>query len=340
MLRVDRVTQSVPMSALWPPAIRADWLVLRRMGAVALVRIAGDPAVLLACCVALACGDFYLGYERCLVVAGLLALGGSHAITCRRWLDALVRWRFGWCGGLPTARGVTTRTLLLVGAAGLILSVGVAVALLSCVALPAPHRADLPYAIAGISLGLFVGTAAAAVRGLRANAVDRARYVDGIREPLFALPWLNDPRLPHMHDWQRRAALVKWRRGGGAAVVALALFAVPDGTVMLHGVGIILLLISLTWLDVVLRESVKVTTEAARLLQPTQSGCDRLRIASLRYPLLAVICSIVLAAAGAALASGGFAIMGFAGAACAIAVSVWPLKRTLAGSRHFPGPST
>jgi hypothetical protein len=322
----------------WHPAIRADWLVLRRTGWPAFARVVAAPVLLLACCVAVACGDFYSGYGWCLAADALLALGGSHAIAHQRLLDALERWRFGWCGALPVPRGATHGTLLLIMTAMLMASLAFVTALLLGASMPAPHRDDLPYALAAINLGLVVGTAGAAARVLRRGAVARARHSDGIREPLLALAWLNDPRLPHLLDWQRRAALVRWRRGAGAAMAALALFAIPDGAPVLGGSGLVVLVISVAWLDVVLRACAKATAEAARLLQPTPAGGDRLRPASLRYPLLAMGCTLVLAVAGAILASGGSGAAGLGGAACAVAVSVWPLGRMVAARHPKPAP--
>lgn len=327
------MTQSASMSALWHPAMRADWLVLRRTGAIAFIRIAGAPALLLAGCVALACVDFFPGYGWCLAAGALLALGGSHAIVHHRLLDALERWRFGWCGALPTARGATICSLLFVTAVALAVALAFCTALLSGISMSAPHRGDLAYALVAIDVALVVGTVVAAVRVFRRGAF-AARHADGIREPLLALPWLNDPRLPHLFDWQRRAALVRWRRGGGVAMAALALFAVPDGIAALRGAGLILLVISLTWLDVVLRACAKATAEAAWLLRPTPLGDGCLRIASLRYPLLAVACTFVPVVAGAVLLSGGSAIAGLWAAACTIVVSAWPFRRVMAATRH------
>ena len=320
------------MSALWHPAIRADWLVLRRTGTVAFARTIGVPTLLLACCAVIACGDFYHGYGWCLAAGALLALGGSYAIACQRLLDALERWRLGWCGALPVARSATVSTLLLVTVVALMASLAFATALLLGASVSAPHRADLSYALAGIGLALVVGTILATLRVFRAGA--RGHHADGIREPLLALSWLNDPRLPHLLDWQRRMALVRWRRGGGAAMAALALFAVPDGASALRGAGLILFVISLTWLDVVLRACAKATADAARFLHPTPLGGDRLRTASFRYPLLAVVCTFVLMAAGAVLMSGGNAIAGLWAAVCAIAAAAWPLRRVMVATRY------
>jgi hypothetical protein len=327
------------MATLWHPAIRADWLVLQRTGTFAWVRIIGIPALLLAGCAAVACGDLYGGYWWCLAAGALLALGGSHAITHQRLLDALERWRFSWCGALPVARGAVAWTLSLIAVAAAVASLAFVTALLLGIAMSAPHRGDLAYALAGIDFGLVAGTATAVARAFRQGTVARARHADGIREPLFSLPWFDDPRLPHLLDWQRRAALVRWRRGGGAAMAALALFAVPDGASVMRGAGLVLLVISLTWLEVALRTCAKATAEAARLLRPTPLGNDRLRAASFRYPLLAVVCTFALTVIGAILMSGGSAIAGLWGAACVIVMSAWPLRRVMQVARH-PEPPT
>lgn len=318
------------MSALWHPAIRADWLVLRRTGPAALAHIFGAPVLLLACCMAIACGDFYTGYGWCLAACALLALGGGYAIANQRLLDALERWRFGWCGALPVARGTTAFTLLLVATASLILSVVLVAALLYCVSAPAPHRKDLPYALAGIGLGLVVGVAVALARGARRDAAVRARHMDGIREPLFALPWLNDPRLPHVLDWQRRAALVKWRRGG-AALVVVVLVAVPDGAAIPNVMGLFLFSASLVWLGVVMRESADASAAAVRLLGATPLNARCARLASLRYPCVAASCALVPVLVAAIL--GGRAVIALAWILCAGLASAWPLFQIFRATR-------
>lgn len=325
------MTQSATMSASWHPAIRADWLVLRRTGAIAFARILGAPALLLACCVALACGALYLDYEWCLAASALLALGGSCAITNQRLLDALERWRFGWCGALPLARGATALTLLLVVTAGLILSVVLAAALLFCVSVFALHRKDLPYALAGIGLGLVVGVAVAAARGSRADAAVRAHHVDGIREPLFALPWPNDSRLPHVLDWQRRAALVKWRRGGSSLMVGAVLAALPHGPSIPLVVALVLLGLAWSWLAVVMRASADASAAAVRLLGATPLNTRSARLASLRYPFVAASCALVPVLVIAIL--GGRAEIALAWIVCAGLASAWPLFRIFRATR-------
>jgi hypothetical protein len=326
-----RMTQSSSMTALWHPAIRADWLVLRRTGAVAFARLIGRPALLLACCAAIACGDFYGGYGWCLVAGALLALGGSHAIAHQQLLGAAGRWRFGWCGASPVARGTTAGTLLLVATAALMVSVVFVTALLLGVSMPAPHRGDLPYALAAIDLGLVFGTASAAVRVFRRGAIARARHADGIREPLFPLPWLNDPRLPHLLDWQRRAALVRWRRGGSFAMVGVALAAVPRGPSLPMVVALMLLVLSWSWLAVVMRASADASTAAIRLLGATPLDVRHALLASLRYPVMAASCAVVPMAVGATL--GGRSVIALAWLVCAGAISAWPILRILRATR-------
>jgi membrane-bound metal-dependent hydrolase YbcI (DUF457 family) len=313
------------MSALWHPALRADWLVLRRTGAVAFARILGVPALLLLGCVALAGGDFYSGYGWCLAAGVLLALGGSYAIAHHRLLDALERWRFGWFGALPAARVAAPCTLLFVASGALLAALACATALLLGVSMPAPHRGDLACALAGIALALVVGTVVATVRATGKSS--RARQVDGIREPLLALPWLNDPRMPHLLDLQRRLALARWRRGGSFVMAGIVLAVVPISAPMLEVAGLVLLLLSWSWLAVVMRASADASGEAVRLLGAVPLQTHRARVASLRYPLVAASCALVPMILGATLE--GRASLALAWIGCASLVSAWPLTRIL-----------
>lgn len=319
------MTQSARMILALHPALRADWLVLRRTGWAASA-VLGTPALLLACCVAIACGDLYGGYGWCLAAGALLALGGSHAIAHARMLGTIERWRFGWCGALPTARGAMTWTLSVLTTAVLIVSLAFIIALLLAVSWHAPHHADLPYALAGMGLGVIIGTAIALVRVSRAS-VGRVAHADGIREPLLVLPWLNDRRLPHLVDWQRRAALVKWRRGGSFVLAAVVLAGVPDGPSIPVVVALVLLVLAWAWLAVVMRASADSTRAVMDLLGATPLDVHCARAASLRYPFVAALCALVPMIAGTLLTGRG--IVALAWVACALAVSVWPLFRML-----------
>lgn len=330
MLPARRVTQSASMSILWHPALRADWLVLRRTGAIAFVRILGVPVLLLTCCAALACGDFYRGYGWWLAAAALLALGGSHAIAHQGLLDALERWQLGWCAALPVARGAAARTLLLITIVALTASLVIVTVLLLGVSFGAPHRGDLPYAFAGIALALVAGTALAILRVFRRGAF-AAHHADGIREPVLAAEWLNDPRLPHLLDWQRRAALVRWRRGGSLVMVGLVLGTVPMGAPMLEVAALVLLVLSWSWLALVMRASADATSLAVTLLGAEPLDMRRARLASFRYPLVAAACALLPMAAGAILGRSGVAALAWM--VCACAFSAWPFVRILRATR-------
>jgi len=331
LLSAGRVPQSASMTALWHPAIRADWLVLRRTSPTAWARVLGPPVLLLACCVALACGDLYAGHGWCLATAALLALGGGYGIAHQRLLDALERWRFGWCGALPTARGAAACTSLLLAAAALMASLAFVAALLFGVSIFALHRGDWFYALAGIDLALVAGTAVAAIRVFRRGALARVHHVDGIREPLLALPWLNDARLPHLLDWQRRAALVRWRRGGSFAMVGIVLAAVPIGAPMLEVSALVLLVLAWSWLTVAMRASADAFVAAVRLLAAVPWGARFARMAALRYPLVATSCALVFMVIGTALLRHGMVALVWI--VCAGVASAWPLARLVRAMR-------
>lgn len=316
-----------PVAMSLPPSIQADLLVLRRMGRLARARPLVGPALLVLGCVVLACGSFYPGLGWCIPVSAMLALAGGYAVMRSRLMAALVRARFGWCGALPLRAWAIPSTLLVLATAGLATAILVSSVLLVIASVPAWHPEALGFALIAIDGGLAVGTFAAAIAVFRKGGVARARHAEGIREPLFALPWLNDPRLPHLLDWQRRAALDRWRRGG-SGLIAVVLVAVPDGASIPTVVGLLLRVLSLVWLDVVMGACARVTAEAVGLLGAMPVAIGRMRSASLRYPLVASIGALALAVVGAILMSDGVE-----GAAiwcgCAIAASASPFRRVI-----------
>ncbi|HJU26639.1 MAG TPA: hypothetical protein VJ722_08195, partial [Rhodanobacteraceae bacterium] len=189
--------------------------------------------------------------------------------------------------------------------------------------------ADFVYAVAGIDLALIVGAALAAVRALRRAQGVRA---DRIREPLFALPWLNDPRLPHLLDWQRRAALMRWRSGGNFVLVGFVLAGVPQGPVLHEVVGLVLLALSLPWLAIAMRACADGTVDATRLMTAIPFDPHRVRRAALRYPAIGASATAALAAVGVALAHPSIALW-CGWAACGAAASAWPVRRLLDATR-------
>jgi len=185
--------------------------------------------------------------------------------------------------------------------------------------------------LAGIDLALVAGTAVAAIRVFRGGAVARVHHVDGIREPLLALPWLNDPRLPHLLDWQRRAALVRWRRGGSFAMVGIVLAAVPIGAPMLEVSALVLLVLAWSWLTVAMRASADAFVAAVRLLAAVPWGARFARMAALRYPLVATSCALVFMVIGTALLRHGMVALVWI--ICACVASAWPLARLVRAMR-------
>jgi hypothetical protein len=198
-------------------------------------------------------------------------------------------------------------------------------ALLLGVSVPAPHRMDLAYALAGIDPGLAIGTVLAATRVFLRGPPARAHQDEGIREPLLALPWLNDPRLAHLLDWQRRLALVRWRRGGSFALVGVALAAVPHGSALPMVAALLVLVLSLVWLGVAMRASADASGAAGRLLGATPLAARRLRVAAFRYPLVAVLCALLPMVVGTLLTRRGVVALGWL--ICALAASAWPVRR-------------
>ena len=314
------------MTMVSAPSVHADLLALRRAGWNAVARTCGGPVLLVMVCVVLAAVPLYRDPGWLIVVSAVLALAGSHGLTRHRLTAALVRARFGWCGALPVRSVATSGALVALTVAALGVAVVSGSLLLVCAAIPAPHRDALGFGLLAVDGGLVVGTLAAIVLALRKGTAVKLRHAEGIREPLFALPWLDDARLPHLPDWQRRCALVRWRGGGGFALVGVVLAGVPMGAAVFDVAGLVLLALALAWLAVVMRACAATTSAARSLLGATPVSIARVRRVSLRYPLAGWLGSMALAALGAALLRGGFATwVGWV--VCAAAVSLRPWLR-------------
>lgn len=142
------------------------------------------------------------------------------------------------------------------------------------------------------------------------------------------MPWLHDPRLPHLLDWQRRAALVRWRSGRGFGLVGVVLAGEPMGASAAGVVGLVLLALVLAWLAVAMRACADAAGDARRLLDATPASADHVRRASLRFPLFALTGATTLAVIAALLFDGVVAPM-IGWIVCAAAVSFWPLLRLI-----------
>lgn len=312
--------------------MQADLLALRRAGWMACLQPFAAPVLLVAACVALAGVALYTEYAWCIGLSGLLALAGSFALTRERLTTALLRARFGWCGVLPIRRRNVHAALWLLAVAALAIAAVAGSVSLLVVTAKASHPDVLNLALLALDSGLIVGVVAAASVTLRKGAVARLRHADGIREPLFTLRWLNDVRLPHLLDWQRRAAVVGWRRGGSFVMIGCALAAVPDGAAIPAVAGMVLWMLALVWFEVVMRASAVVVVDARRLLGATPLQHGRMRWAALRYPLFATVCAMVVVVAGVALPGGDLLSMA-AWTACAATAAALPLYRIVKSTR-------
>lgn len=320
------------MALIVPTSLYADYLAVRRAGWVALARPLVAPALLVAGCVALAGVGLYRDLAWTMALGAMLALCGSYALVRGRLLGALVRLRFGWCGALPVRAAAVNGMLVALTALALVVAVLASASLLVIVAASAPRSAPLTFALLAVASGFALGTAAAVGYVLRPGWVARFHRAEGIREPLLKLPWLNDACVPHLLDWQRRAALVRWRRGGSSVLVGGALVAVPHGAAIPQVLGLVLLVLSWAWLAVAMRACADVAIDAVRLLGAQPLDTSRIRAASKRYPLLAATCALVLAFGGAMLVGGGFVVIAI-WVGGAVAGSLWPFVRIRRATR-------
>lgn len=325
------------MNSALHPWIRAARITLPRAGWRLVARMLAMPVMLLLVCVAFASAGLRVGFPWWLLAGAVLAASGSYAVTRSASVRVLVNWHSGWYGALPIGRGVATRTLLLITGGALVLAMVCVSALLSLTAIGAAHGARLPIALVVLDAGLVFGTVVATIVALRSTRGPRAAHAGVIREPLLALGWLNDPRLPHLLDWQRRDALVRWRAGGNFVWIGVLLVSLPHGVIVRMAIGVVLLALSLMWLAVVMCACADVTADAVRLLTPTPLHAPHGRIASFRYPLVASVCAAIFAGCGAVLMTLGAVMGGWL--ACAVALAAWPLYRIVSVTRQ-PGGST
>ncbi len=202
-----------------------------------------------------------------------------------------VQLRDGWWAAMPV--DPRSRTVALSIAAGAVMSICLAVLIAIAgmlVAIGARNIAGT--ALVVIVAGAISGATAALIVVLRrqpARRRDTSRV--GVRRPLFATTWLVDPRLPHLSDWQRREALLRWRPHASATPVLAALVLVPVGASPLTLLGMLLFALSAGWLGVALRASIEVAATAGELLRSTPASALQQTRAGVRYPAFACGCA-------------------------------------------------
>ncbi len=225
-----------------------------------------------------------------LQAAGLIAVG-CHALIHARLLGVSGALRSGWWAAAPVDPRSHARALAVV--AGGIAIVLLAASLLLVWLVAALGSTDASgIALAVVATGILGGSASGLGAALRRRRRPGHAYIRvGVRHPWFTLAWLDDRGLPHLSDWQRREALLRWRCGGGAAPMGAALLLIPNGTSWLVAVGVVVFVLSAAWLGVVLRGCIVSTAAASALLQSTPVSARSLAAAAWHYPAFAGACA-------------------------------------------------
>jgi hypothetical protein len=159
-------------------------------------------------------------------------------------------------------------------------------------------------AVAIFSVALWIGAALGYLVARRREAQPRTAHSrHGSVKPLFPTPGLDDARLHHFPDWQRREALNRWRLGGRLwQLVAFGLL-IPMNSAFWSLLGLILLGTSLIWYGVVLRASEEAIVRATNLFAAMPLPFSAFAKASVRYPALAWAATSIIGGAGLLLQS-------------------------------------
>ncbi len=236
-----------------------------------------------------------------------LAMGVSLALLVHIAIRARLRplaheLRSGWWAAAPLPPWAVTQTLVAMGA-------GIALAVLTlctvllagaawAASIPVPTGLAVAVLIAGTAAGALLGVATSLRPALPAR-------IDGRRAPLLPLTALNDARMPHLFDWQHRAAVLRWRRGGNAQIVAVAMLLLPGGASPAGAFGLLLLATVLAWLGAALAGAAEATVQACEALRALPLTPHVRRRALLRYPLFALTCALAWCAIAVALIGPG-----------------------------------
>lgn len=232
------------------------------------------------------------------ITAALLAVL-TYVLVRPRFADTADAWRYGWWSAIPINARVIPSTVVVMAVTAIVAIAVIGVLLWwPWLWLSADHHlarialsACVAGAIAGVSL-------AAGVVVTRPNQdVDKAQR-QPTRTALFGFRWLHDKRLPYLLEWQRRAALVRWRSGRRSWWLA-GFFAALPGMPALEGIGLLLMTMAAAWLIAVLDAAAGMSAAAVELLAATPQPVRTLRSGLLRYVLFALLCSVLVATVGA-----------------------------------------
>ncbi|MGH8085639.1 MAG: hypothetical protein ACREPV_10235 [Lysobacter sp.] len=246
--------------------------------------------------------------------AALVTAVVVHLLVRPRLHSISMQLRVGWWAAIPLDPRSRTAALWLVAGTLAAICLAVSTAAVGALGMLA-HDAAMGTALTIVAVGVVVGTASALLIVLRRQRVQRAPRI-GVRRTLFGIGWLDDPRLPHLSDWQRREVLLRWRTQASATPVLAALLLLPSGVGPLTLLGLLLFALSACWLGLVLRTSIEVTAAAARLLHSTPTSARQRARVALRYPVFACVCAsaggltVALAAGSWRLLLGWLALVG------------------------------
>ncbi|ALN64178.1 putative membrane protein [Lysobacter antibioticus] len=238
--------------------------------------------------------------ERLPLPFGLLAIAVAYAVARGRSIALDEYLRLGWWAATPIEPSRATRSLILLAGLATLAAMAFAAAVLAACG---GDRASLHAAYWVVDGGLALGAMLGLFAALRHRRHPAHRLREGARLPVFGLAWLDDARLPHLSDWQRREGVLRWRRGGHAWMIGAVLFGLPSSTGASSGIGVLLIAIALAWFSLILQACVAATLDADALLASTPRAPHRLAQAAWRYPGFAFVCAVAFVGIGAALLS-------------------------------------
>jgi hypothetical protein len=275
----------------WPHTLlhTAGWLGLFALLAYGFVHIDGNWLGLII---------YFLADHPAVTLPLIAALG--FAGTFGAITGLLGEWRNGWWGAMPVAARAQSRTLLLAATIFTLLQTLIMLAMLLAVASIASRwRTWLQPASTLVAIGIPLGAILGFIVARRVRIAPRreARRSAG-GKPLFALAWLEHPRLPNLAHWQRRETLRRWRSGGPVwPFIALGI-AIPMNSEFWTLAGLVLLAISAIWFGVAARANEDVIVRADAALAATPIGFARFSAATIRYPLWTWAIASLLGSAG------------------------------------------
>jgi hypothetical protein len=263
----------------------------------------------------------------------LFAVAG-YALMRGRLLLLLDDWQSGWLAATPSGPHSRLLTSLAITAVGTALATITVAGVLIVVAAIAGSGMDLHIEMTIAATGIALGTALGLLSALRAGRRSSVQACEGVRQPLLSLTALLDRRLPHLFDWQRREALLRWRRGGNFRWLGAVLVALPSGISNRTALAVLLLAASMAWFIVTMRACHHSSRQAQTLCSATPVPHRLFILAAMRYPTFAAACTLGLGAV--AVAIGGFPWRALAAwLACIVLLSIRMLPLVLSLPRRW-----